>query len=106
MRVLVAALIVSAAIAAQIEAAESLWTVAIAGRREVVLTMRESSDGMPAADARLLGPELDLAVSAQNGAVTIRDANGTEWRTSNGALRLSAQIDSEPLPLPVEFMND
>ncbi len=106
MRVLVAALIVSAAIATEIEAAESLWTVAIAGRREVVLTMRESSDGMPAADARLLGPELDSAVSAQNGAVTIRDANGAEWRTSNGALRLDGPIDSRPLRSPVQVMND
>ena len=92
--------------AVQVRAGEALWTVAIVGRREVVLSMRQDGSGVPSADAHLLAPDLSLAVSSQNGVVAIRDTNGVEWRTRDGALRLDGPLESRSLSSPVVVKQD
>ena len=85
---------------------DARWTVAIVGRRDVVMTVRVGSDGMPSADAHLLGPELSLSVSARNDLVAIRDASGVEWQTTSGSLRLDGPIGSRTLSSPVVIVQD
>jgi len=96
MRAAVAGLLLSLLINS-VGAAESLWTVAIVGRRDVVLSLRMGADGMPMADVHLLAPDLSLAVSAHNAAVAIRDVNGVEWQTANGSTRLDGPLESRVL---------
>jgi hypothetical protein len=105
MRAAVAALLLSLLINS-VGTAESLWTVAIVGRRDVVLSLRVGADGMPMADVHLLASDLSLAVSAHNDAVAIRDINGVEWQTSNGSTRLDGPLESRPLANPVQVMQD
>jgi len=105
MRAAVAGLLLSLLINS-VGAAESLWTVAIVGRRDVVLSLRMGADGMPMADVHLLAPDLSLAVSAHNDAVAIRDVNGVEWQTANGSTRLDGPLESRVLASPVLVMQD
>jgi hypothetical protein len=102
----VAALLLSLVISSSVGAAESLWTVAIVGRRDVVMSLRPGASGMPMADVHLLAPDLSLAVSARNDAVAIRDVNGVEWQTANGSTRLDGPLESRPLVSPVMVMQD
>ncbi len=102
MRAVIAALGLVVAGAVAVSGAEALWTVAIVGRRDVVLSMRANQEGVPSADARLLGPELDFAVSAEDGQVVIRDANGITWRTSHGSTWLDGPIERRSLSAPVQ----
>ena len=106
MRVALAAFVLSLVVCDIAGAAEALWTVAIVGRRDVVLSMRPGTDGMPSADAHLLGPELDVTVSALGGTVSIRDANGVQWQTMNGAVRLDGPLESRSLVSPVQVAQD
>jgi len=105
MRAAAAALLVWLFISS-VGAAESLWTVAIVGRRDVVMSLRPGANGMPMADVHLLAPDLNLAVSAHNDAVAIRDVNGVEWQTSNGSTRLDGPLESRPIVSPVMVMQD
>ncbi|MEQ1727614.1 MAG: carboxypeptidase regulatory-like domain-containing protein [Vicinamibacterales bacterium] len=106
MRAALAAFLLSLVVCDIAGAAEALWTVAIVGRRDVVLSMRPGTDGMPSADAHLLGPELNFTVSALGGTVSIRDANGVEWQTMNGAVRLDGPLESRSLVSPVQVAQD
>src|SRR5678815_4947222 len=105
MRAAVAGLLLSLLINS-VGAAESLWSVAIVGRRDVVLSLRMGADGMPMADVHLLAPDLSLAVSAHNDAVAIRDVDGVEWQTANGSTRLDGPLESRVLASPVLVMQD
>lgn len=87
-------------------AGDALWTVAIVGRRDVVMTLRQDGHGAPSADAHLLAPDLSLAVSNRNGVVAIRDSNGVEWQTADGSLRLDGPIGSRSLSSPVLVKQD
>lgn len=106
MRAAVAAFVLSLAVCDIVGAAEALWTVAIVGHRDVVLSMRPGAEGMPSADAHLLGPELNFTVSARAGTVSIRDVNGLEWQTTNGAMRLDGPLESRQLASPVQVAQD
>jgi len=106
MRATLAACVLSLLVCDAAGAAEALWTVAIVGRRDVVLSMRPVTDGMPSADAHLLGPDLDVTVSALAGTVTIRDANGVQWQTMHGAVRLDGPLESRSLTSPVQVAQD
>ena len=106
MRATLAACVLSLLVCDMAGAAEALWTVAIVGRRDVVLSMRPGTDGMPSADAHLLGPDLDVTVSALAGTVTIRDANGVQGQTMHGAVRLDGPLESRSLLSPVQVAQD
>jgi hypothetical protein len=88
------------------QAADSTWTVAIVGRRDVVLSMRSNGEAMPSADAHLLAPDLNVAISTRDETVSIRDVNGVEWHTTNGSSRLDGPLESRPLANPVEMIRD
>ena len=49
---------------------------------------------------------LDVIVSALAGTVTIRDANGVQWQTMNGAVRLDGPLESRSLTSPVQVAQD
>ena len=103
---LVAFVLLALLAAVQARAGEALWTVAIVGRRDVVLSLRQDGTGVPSADAHLLAPDLSLAVSSRNGVVAIRDTNGVEWRTTDGSLRLDGPLESRSLSSPVVVKQD
>lgn len=102
MRLIAATLALALLAASAASGADAVWTIAIVGRRDVVLPMRMDASGIPAADARLLGPELDVSVAATDGQVVIRDADGLTWRTSHGSTRLDGAVESRPLSAPVQ----
>lgn len=106
MRAALAAIVLSLVVCDLAGAAEALWTVAIVGRRDLVLSMRPGTDGMPSADAHLLGPDLNVTVSALGGTVSIRDVNGVQWQTTNGAVRLDGPLESRSLVSPVQVAQD
>lgn len=102
MRALAALLVCTLAAVSAASGAEAVWTIAIVGRRDVAMSLRVGPEGMPSADARLLGPELDLSVAADQGQVIIRDAGGLEWRTAHGSTHLDGPFGSRALTLPVQ----
>ena len=81
---LVAALVSSHSVSA----AESLWTIAIIGGREITTTIRQASSDVPMANVALLARDLDLVVEQHDDRAVIHTASGAEWRTANGSVLL------------------
>ena len=90
---LVAALVSSHSVSA----AESLWTIAIFGGREITTTVRQASSDVPMANVALLARDLDLVVEQHDDRAVIHTASGAEWRTANGSVLLEGPLGTRSL---------
>ena len=99
MRTLIAIGLVATLTCAALEAAESMWTIAIVGGHEITLPVRHAGD-VPTANLLLLARDLDLAIDQRDDRVVIRDASGVEWHVANGSVLLEGPQGSRSLDSP------